>query len=106
MPPALKRNLEDEAPECRRTEVPAEVGGAGEGQRMGLHPGQHLVDLTHFPGPLGKAPVGEQRVGFVEDEEGSGVVRLGDVALGRTYPRRQETGIAGGLRRGTRRPMR
>ena len=52
-------DLEDEAPERCRVEMPAEVGRAGEGQRMALHPGQHLVHLTHLPRPLGKAPVGE-----------------------------------------------
>ena len=97
----VERDVEDEAPERRRVEVPAEVERAGEGQRMALHPGQHLVYLTHLPGPLC-----EQRINYVENEEGAGIMRVGDVALGRPYPRRQETGTAGGLHRGTRRRAR
>ena len=69
-----------------RVEMHAEVGRAGEGRGVALHPGQHLVHLADLPAPLREAPVGEQRVGLVEDEEGAAVARLrergGDQLLG------------------------
>ena len=43
-----------------------------KGSGMALHPGQHLVHLAHLPAPVRGAPVGEERVGLVEDEEGPG----------------------------------
>ena len=63
---------------------------------MALHPCQHLVDLAHLPGPVGKLPIGEQRVGLVEDEERVPVARLGegirDLLLRSADPHRQQVG--------------
>ena len=69
----VERHLEDEAPQRRRVQMLGEVGGAGEGQRMALHPGQHLVHPADFPAALGELPVGKQRIRLVEDQEGTGV---------------------------------
>ena len=72
----------------------AEVGGARERQRMALHPGQHLVDLAHFPRPGREPAIGEERVRFVEDQEGPGIARLGkrrrNLLLGPADPHRHQ----------------
>ena len=77
-------------------EAVGEVGGAGERQGMALHPGQHLVGLTDLPVPRGVAPVGQQGVGFVEDQERLAVARFperrGDLLLGFPDPGRHEIG--------------
>lgn len=62
-------DLEDEPAEARGIERLGEVGGAGEGERMALHPGEHLVHLAHFPAPHGALTVAQQGVGLVKDEE-------------------------------------
>ena len=76
----------------------AKFVGAREGEGMALHPGQHLVDLAHLPAPVRAAPVGEERVGLVEDEERLGVARLGergrDLLLGLADPLREQVGGA------------
>ena len=62
---------------------------------LGLEPRAHRA---HLPAPVRGAPIGEQRVGFVEDEEGSGVARLGersrDLLLGLADPGRKQIGRA------------
>ena len=45
---------------------------------MALHPGQHLVDLADLPAALREAPVREERIGLVEDQEGASIARLGE----------------------------
>ena len=76
----------------------AEVRGAGEGEGMALHPGQHLVDLAHLPAPVRVSSVAEQRVRFVEDEECLRVAGLGergrDLLLGLADPGREQVGRA------------
>ena len=92
----VQPHLEDESPQRRRIEVLTEVRGAGERERMALHPGQHFVDLAHLPAPVRGPPIGEQRVCFVEDEKCLGVARFGergrDLLLGLADPGRQKIG--------------
>ena len=63
---------------------------------MALHPGEHFVDRGDFPGSVGEAPVGQQRVGLVEDQERlrrAGLVeRGGDLLLGLADVGRQKVG--------------
>ena len=76
----------------------AKVRGAREGERMALHPGQHLVHLAHLPAPVRGPPTAKQRVGLVEDEEGLALARLGergrDLLLGLADPGREQIGRA------------
>ena len=94
----VEAHLEDEPPQGGGVEVLGEVRGTREGEGMALHPGQYLVDLAHLPAPVRAAPVGEERVGLVEDEEGLRVARLGergrDPLLGLADPGREEVGRA------------
>ena len=78
MPPALKRTV-------------IEPSSFSSVDWTGL-----VVDLADLLGLLGETPVGEQRVGFVEDEEGAGVARLGerggDLLLRLLDPHRHQVG--------------
>ena len=94
----VEPHLEDEPPQGGGVEVLAEVRGAGEGEGMALHPGQHLVDLAHLPAPVRVSSIAEQRVRFVEDEECLRVAGLGergrDLLLGLADPGREQVGRA------------
>ena len=94
----VEPHLEDEPPQGGGVEVLTEVRGAREGEGMALHPGQHLVHLAHLPPSVRGPPVGEERIGFVEDEKGLGVARLGervrDPLLGLADPGREQVGRA------------
>jgi hypothetical protein len=75
-PQRLEPHLHQEAPQTGRVQPLGQVGGAGEGQGVVLHPGEQLVHLRHLPGLGSAAPVGEQAVGFVEDQEAPRLRRL------------------------------
>nr|WP_254433698.1 ATP-binding protein [Paracoccus yeei] len=99
-PPRLRRvqraelDLQAETAQAGRIQPLDQVGGAGNGQRVALHPGQHLIDLADFPGMPRPRPVAQQRIRLVEDQEAAGVARLGkgggDVLLGAADPHRQQ----------------
>ena len=59
--------LEHEPSQRGAVQVLGVVRRACEGQGMGLHPGEHLVDLADLPLAVRAATVGEEGIGLVED---------------------------------------
>ena len=65
---------------------------------MAFHPGEHLVHPPDLPAALREAPVGQQRIRFVEDQEGAAVAGfgkgVGDLALRHAHPWRKQVRAA------------
>lgn len=72
----IEMRLERKAPQRCLVEAVAQVGGAGKGQGMVFHPGEHFIDLADLPVAHGMAAVAEQGIGFIEDQKGFLVQRL------------------------------
>ena len=86
----IKTHLERETAQCSFVQMSHQVSDAGKRQFMGLHPGQHFIDLTDLPALLRIAPVTEQGIGLIKDQERTAVAgfgkRLGNVALVFAHP--------------------
>src|SRR5436190_9204598 len=90
--------LNVEAAERCLVDAVHEGGRSGEDTGEALHLCQHLVHLGHFPAAMGAAPVLQEAVDLIDEENGVLAFGLregsGNVLFALSYPHRDEVGSA------------